>query len=80
MRFLIVESGKISNIISADTTFATMHNFKPYYEGASIGDSYNPVTMEGLLQKAKEIEADSTTLAEAVAGLMYEADKKSIGG
>lgn len=70
MRYLIIEDNKISNIIESDASFAESVGAMPEYSGAAIGQVYAP---------PKEPDPFAT-LAEAVAGLMYEADKKSIGG
>jgi hypothetical protein len=70
MRYLIVEGNKISNIIESNADFAESIGAVPEYLGAVIGQAYAPPTEPDPL----------ATLAEAVADLMYENDKKSIGG
>lgn len=42
MRYLIVENGLIINIILADEEFSKKIGAFPDYEGAEIGDKYNP--------------------------------------
>lgn len=70
MRYLIVEDNKIANIIESEANFAESVGAMPEYSGVTIGQTYAPP------QKTDPL----ATLAEAVADLMYEADKKSIGG
>ena len=42
MKYLILEDGIIVNIIIADSEFANDIGAKPFYDGAAIGDAYNP--------------------------------------
>lgn len=42
MQYCVVEDGVIVNIIIADEEFAVLVGAKPIYDGASIGDKYNP--------------------------------------
>lgn len=44
--FCIVENGTITNIIVADEAFAAEIGALPYYDGAVIGESYNPPVPE----------------------------------
>lgn len=56
MNYLIVLDGTIENIVVAETDVAEEMGFLPWYEGAQIGEAYNPPPPE-------------PTLAERVAGL-----------
>lgn len=80
MKYLVIEDGKISNVIIADETFAIAHELKPFYDGAAPGVAYDPPTLDNLQAKLKEANKDTAALTEALANLMYEVDKKSIGG
>lgn len=42
MRYCIVTSGIIENIVIAEADVAKTMNFLPWYDGAKIGDTYNP--------------------------------------
>lgn len=47
MRWLIVEDGKIVNIIAANESFAAEIGALPDYDGAKIGDDYSlPPTLD----------------------------------
>lgn len=80
MKYLVIKDGKISNVIIADEAFAEAHGLKPFYDGAAPGAVYDPPTLDNLQAKLKEANKDTAALTEALANLMYEVDKKSIGG
>lgn len=42
MRYCIVTSGIIENIVIAEADVAETMNFLPWYDEAKIGDTYNP--------------------------------------
>jgi hypothetical protein len=61
MYYLIVENKIITNIIVADEVFAAEIGALPYYDGAIIGQPYNPppepmTTQEAILDKLTELE------------------------
>lgn len=61
MNYLIIENGTITNIIVADEAFAVQIGALPWYEGAQIGQPYNPppapMTLEeSILDKLTELE------------------------
>ena len=74
MNYLIIENNIISNIIVCDELFASQVGALPYYEGANIGDTYNPnsnLTPSELREQAYNTEklvdfnSQSLTVTEA---------------
>lgn len=78
MTYLIVEDGVIKNTIVAEKDFAEKIGAKEYYDGANIGDVYNPpVDMskerEKLYNTLKAIEfcGELLTITEANEKYLY---------
>ncbi len=61
MSCLIVENSIITNIIEADTEFAASIGALAWYDGASIGDTYDPPTLE---EATAQIAQQYTTQSE----------------
>lgn len=57
MDFLIVKDGVITNIIVAEKGYAEQKGFLPYYEGATMGEKYDPPTLEKLKNQIEELQA-----------------------
>ena len=60
MTYLVVENGIITNTIVAEKEFADSIGAKEYYEGAAIGDEYNPPEPEGPTPSELREEAYNT--------------------
>lgn len=74
MEFLIIKNGIIANIIEADEAFAESIGAMPCYEGAAIGEQYNPPTppktpLEVLQEKNRQLTAKLTAVSESNAFL-----------
>lgn len=63
MIYLIVENGIITNCIEADEAFATSVGALPSYEGAKIGDLYNPYVTQQDRQASYDRDAMLVELA-----------------
>lgn len=62
MSYILVKDGKIDNIIEADEDFAKLIGAKPHYAGASIGDPYDPPTLDGLTAKVEALQEENRLL------------------
>lgn len=62
MNYLIVEDGIITNIIVAEKDYAEKMGFLPYYEGATMGEKYDPLTLEKLQKNLETFQADTDNL------------------
>ena len=80
MKYLIVENGKIANIIVADAAFAASAGAKDWYDGAAIGAAYDPPTIAKLQAQLAEANAAAADIAQTVADLLYQQDLNNIGG
>lgn len=59
MDYLIIENSIITNVIVADESFAISIGAKPYYDGAEIGNEYNPPRPEPTTEEISlELHAD----------------------
>lgn len=59
MDYLIIENSIITNVIVADERFAISIGAKPYYDGAEIGNEYNPPLPEPTVEETLlELTAD----------------------
>jgi len=61
MKYAIVDNSIIVNTIVADSDFAAGIGALPYYDGAAIGQQYNPppepmTTEDAILDKLTELE------------------------
>ena len=83
MDYCVVENGKIENmIVCEDDATAEAFGAVPAYEGAKIGDKYDPPppppTLEervGSLEKSKANQADVDELNEALNMILTGATK-----
>lgn len=80
MKYLIVESGIITNIIEADAEFAASIGAKEDYADAAIGQTYDPPTLAKLQAQLSESITATAELAETVCNLLYEQDLNTLGG
>lgn len=62
MNYILVKEGKIDNVIEADEDFAKLIGAKPYYAGASVGDFYNPPTLDGLTAEVNSLQKENNML------------------
>lgn len=62
MNYILVKEGKIDNVIEADEDFAKLIGAKPYYAGASVGDFYNPPTLDGLTAGVNSLQKENNML------------------
>lgn len=59
MKYVKVDADhKIQNIIVADSTFAEAHGALPYYDGATIGQPYNPPEATSLENRVAMLESE----------------------
>lgn len=71
MRYCIVTSGIIENIVIAEADVAETINFLPWYDEAKIGDTYNPPpepepepTLDERVSALETTKADHTDVDE----------------
>lgn len=62
MSYLIVKDGIIENIIVAEKKYAEKMGFLPYYEGATSGEKYDPLTLEKIQKNLKAFQEDTDNL------------------
>ena len=80
MTYLIVENNTITNIIIADSYFATTIGAVPYYTGAEIGKPYDPPTLDKANAKIADMSSQIANLASFSADLLYQLDVQKLNG
>ena len=66
MNYLIVKDNIITNVIVAEKNYAEKMGFLPYYEGATVGSAYNPLSAEPII---KALKAENIQLQTQIVNL-----------
>lgn len=88
MKYITVDDeNNVNNIIVADSSFAESHGALPYYDGAAIGQPYDPpkslsleervVTLENELSRIKDMYVNNGENAAEMKGENTYAEKQN---